>query len=102
MELDHIDFVKVYCGQMYYCGWLGETSTEVAGAEDLHPDAVAVIMGDVNGDQVVDIGDVTDLISHVLGNPVTPFNVDVANVNGDDGIDIGDVTELINKVLGNN
>ena len=39
MTLDHIDFVKVYTGQMAYCGWLGETSTEISGAEDLHPDA---------------------------------------------------------------
>ncbi len=38
-ELDHIDFIKVYCGQLDYCGWLGEVSTEVCGAEDLHPDA---------------------------------------------------------------
>ena len=39
VELDHIDFVKVYSGQLDYCGWLGEVSTEVCGAEDLHPDA---------------------------------------------------------------
>ena len=39
VELDHIDFVKVYCGQLDYCGWLGEVSTEICGAEDLHPDA---------------------------------------------------------------
>lgn len=102
VELDHIDFVKVYCGQMYYCGWLGETSTEIAGAEDLHPDAVAVTMGDVNMDKIVDISDVTSLISYVLGNPVAPFDAAVANINGDGSIDIGDVTELINKVLGNN
>ena len=38
-NLDHIDFIKVYCAQLDYCGWLGEVSTEVAGAEDLHPDA---------------------------------------------------------------
>lgn len=39
VELDHIDFVKVYSGQLDYCGWLGEVSTEVCGAEDLHPEA---------------------------------------------------------------
>ena len=41
VELDHIDFIKVYTGQLAYCGWLGETSTEICGAEDLHPDAEA-------------------------------------------------------------
>lgn len=39
VELDHIDFIKVYSAQLDYCGWLGEVSTEVCGAEDLHPDA---------------------------------------------------------------
>lgn len=102
VALDHIDFIKVYCGQLAYCGWLGETSTEVSGAVDLHPDAVPVLMGDVNMDEVVDIGDVTDLISNVLGYPVERFNAAVANLNGDATIDISDVTELINKVLGNN
>lgn len=34
--LDHIDFVRVYCAQNQVCSWLGETSTEVSGAEDLH------------------------------------------------------------------
>ena len=38
-QLDHIDFIKVYSAQLDYCGWLGEVSTEVCGAEDLHPDA---------------------------------------------------------------
>jgi hypothetical protein len=39
VALDHIDFIKVYCAQLDYCGWLGEVSTEVSGAEDLHPNA---------------------------------------------------------------
>lgn len=40
--LDKIDFIRVHTGVNQYCGWLGETSTEVAGAEDLHPDYVSV------------------------------------------------------------
>lgn len=35
-KLSGIDFVKVYTGVNQKCGWLGETSTEVAGAIDLH------------------------------------------------------------------
>lgn len=34
--LDGIDFVKVYTGVNQYSGWLGETSTEICGALDLH------------------------------------------------------------------
>ncbi|MGV8093523.1 MAG: hypothetical protein AB2L24_16810 [Mangrovibacterium sp.] len=35
-NLPGIHFVKVYNGMNQECGWLGETSTEVSGAYDLH------------------------------------------------------------------
>ena len=38
-NLPGIHFVKVYNGMNQQCGWLGETSTEICGAEDLHPSA---------------------------------------------------------------
>lgn len=36
VHLPGIDFVKVYTGLNQECGWLGESSTEVLGAHDLH------------------------------------------------------------------
>jgi len=36
VNLPGIDFVKVYTGVNQEAGWLGEVSTEIAGAEDLH------------------------------------------------------------------
>ncbi len=36
MHLDRIDYVRVATGIFQYCGWLGETSTEVAGFANLH------------------------------------------------------------------
>jgi len=36
VRLEYIDFVRVYSGTNQQCGWIGETSTEVSGAEDLH------------------------------------------------------------------
>ena len=38
-NLTHIDFVKVYTGVYQICGMQGEVSTEITGAQDLHPDA---------------------------------------------------------------
>lgn len=40
VELTHADFIRIQTGVMQQCGWLGESSTEVCGGEDLHPDAV--------------------------------------------------------------
>ncbi len=34
--LDHCDFIRVATGIFQYCGWIGETSTEVSGFTDLH------------------------------------------------------------------
>lgn len=39
-NLTHVDFVKVYTGVYQICGMIGEVSTEITGAQDLHLDAV--------------------------------------------------------------
>lgn len=36
VQLSGIDFIRVHCGINQENGWLGEASTEVEGAEDLH------------------------------------------------------------------
>ncbi|MDE5772920.1 MAG: cell surface protein [Muribaculaceae bacterium] len=36
VELPGVDFIRVYTGLNQYCGWLGETSTEISRAQDLH------------------------------------------------------------------
>lgn len=36
VQLPGVDFIKIYTGLNQEAGWLGETSTEVAGAIDLH------------------------------------------------------------------
>lgn len=42
VALSKIDFIKVYTALNQYCSWLGETSTEIMGAVDLHPDVSGV------------------------------------------------------------
>ena len=39
VNVDFVDFVRVYTGLNQKCGWLLDTSTEIIGAEDLHLDA---------------------------------------------------------------
>lgn len=56
-------------------------------------------VGDVNGDGVVNIADVTALIDYLLGSGGS-VNVDVADVNSDGAVNIADVTALIDKLLG--
>jgi hypothetical protein len=54
------------------------------------------IYGDVNGDDEVNIFDVTDLIDIILGG--LPSN-SAADVNSDGRVNIGDVTDVIDIIL---
>ena len=58
-----------------------------------------VMRGDVNGDGVVNIADVTILIDYLLGMEVQTFNGSNADVNGDGSLNIADVTALIDCLL---
>ena len=50
VQIDFVDFIRVYNGMNQMCGWLGETSTEVLGAEDLHlEESLAAIATSING-----------------------------------------------------
>ncbi|MDE6300424.1 MAG: cell surface protein [Muribaculaceae bacterium] len=47
--LPGVDFIRVYTGVNQYCGWLGETSTELCRAADLHiSDKSAIIPNVLN------------------------------------------------------
>lgn len=97
VNLTHIDFVKVYNAVNQYCGWIGETSTEVAGGIDYHPDAEMpqFPVGDVNHDGEVNIADVNAVIDAILTDASTP----VIDVNGDGEVNIADVNMIIDCIL---
>ena len=97
VNLTHIDFIKVYSAMNQYCGWLGETSTEVAGAIDFHPDAEMPqpLEGDVNGDWEVNVSDVNAVIDIILSSRFVPNG----DVNGDGEVNISDVNAVIDLIL---
>ena len=43
VSLDHCDFIRVMTGVFQHCGWIGETSTEVASFTDLYDDNPVII-----------------------------------------------------------
>ena len=58
-----------------------------------------VVHGDVDGDGLVNLNDLTVLINALLTNDMTGINVDGADVNGDGSINVLDVTSLIEQLL---
>jgi hypothetical protein len=57
------------------------------------------IKGDVNGDNTVDLKDVTKLFQYVNGQS-SSLDETVADINGDGSIDLKDVTRLFQYVNG--
>ena len=97
VNLTHIDFIKVYNAMNQYCGWTGETSTEVAAGIDFHPDAVLPQRpaGDVNDDGEVSVSDVNAAIDIILMGTNDP----AADVDTDGEITISDVNAVIGFIL---
>ena len=77
------------------------TSKELAGPV-LGSEWEDFVPGDVNGNGVVDIVDVTSIISFILGEIPQDFNEKAADVNGDNEINIVDVTMVIDIILNGN
>ena len=59
------------------------------------------LRGDVNGDGVVNISDVTDLISILLTGDTEGVSLEISDMNDNGVLDIDDITKLIGYVLGN-
>ena len=58
-------------------------------------------MGDVNGDDEINVTDVIFLINHILDNDNEGFIGENADMNGDREINITDATSIVNIILGN-
>ena len=58
-----------------------------------------ILLGDVNGDGLVNITDINILISYLLGSDVVDFNATNADLNQDNDVNVTDATLLINRIL---
>lgn len=58
------------------------------------------LLGDVNGDKLVTVADVTALISYLMSQTPSGFDVTVADVNGDSKVNFADVTAIVSLMLG--
>ena len=60
---------------------------------------INLIMGDVNGDGLVNITDVVCLVNYVLDSDASNINLEISDINGDGIINITDVVSLVNLIL---
>ena len=58
-----------------------------------------VMLGDVDGDGIITIGDATELIDYLLFGPESNANTDASDLDGEGVITIADVTAIIDMIL---
>jgi hypothetical protein len=60
---------------------------------------IVFIKGDANGDGVVNVADVVELVNYINGNPSEKFKETLADVNGDGNIDKTDIEEIVKIIM---
>jgi hypothetical protein len=95
-----LDVNKVYKVEVGVCrGYLFEVAFKTPIKQK--------IIGDVNKNGVVDVGDVTALVDIILEGDFAPpykygnYDHEAANVNGDGYINVSDITMLVDLILAN-
>ena len=93
-------------GGAYYLGFDDYGWYEYGGRCDgqcvrpvFNKDAVAKLLGDVNGDKIVDVTDVMLMVNHIIGNPLDVFISENADINDDQVVDVTDVMLTVNIIL---
>ena len=58
------------------------------------------VVGDVNGDKILNAGDIVEVVNYIMGNPSEKFSNIAADINGDGVINAADIVTLVNIILG--
>ena len=58
------------------------------------------VLGDVNGNDVVDIGDAVSIVNYLVGKDTSNFVAKAADTNKNGQIDIGDAVTIVNLLVG--
>lgn len=74
-------------------------SVKLAGAW-LVPKETPYIVGDADGNGMVNVSDVTATINHILGHTPDTFSVQAADADDNGIVNVSDVTAIINIILG--
>ena len=60
------------------------------------------LKGDINGDGLVNVSDVTTLVDYILDKNPSPCDENACDVNEDGNINVTDVTSLVDIILNSN
>lgn len=66
--------------------------------KEIHAAIRKYVLGDVNDDDFIDIGDITATVRFIQQNPIANSIAKAADVNHDGDIDVGDITGIVNLI----
>ncbi len=69
---------------------------------DFEPLPPEYVLGDVNEDGTINVGDITAVANHILGHTPMKFNRLAADANEDGNINVGDITKIAKTILTGN
>ena len=84
----------------YYYKVVGTDLAESDSSKKVTATPLNAANGDANGDGLVNVLDITTVISYMLSQNPQPFLFDAADVNNDNAIDILDVIGIVNLING--
>ncbi len=70
-------------------------SNDISGVSAKCRVTVSKLVGDSNGDGIVDVSDAVNIANYILGLDTTDFSYEAADVNGDGRVTISDITSMI-------
>lgn len=77
------------------------TQSDLAAVTDFEVETEAGLMGDVNGDGVIDMKDALKVIQYYVGKNPTDFNEALADLNNDGAIDMKDALAIVKIYINN-
>ncbi len=94
-----VDYDVVPDSTYYYCYKIMGTDLQETGfSEIISVTPLSTANGDANGDQQVNVLDITSIISYILEQEPVPFVFEAADMNYDGSINILDVVNLVNLI----
>lgn len=65
----------------------------------IETDGEAYLAGDANGDSIVNVADIVEIVNYLNNNPSAKFNEKNADADGSNGVTIEDINAIVNIIL---
>lgn len=78
----------------------GSSAADATTSTQPKKESAVMILGDVNGNGSIDIGDAVSIVNYLVGKQSATFIEEAADTNNNNDIDIGDAVTIVNYLVG--